>query len=130
MNSYEITLVEKRSKTLLVNADCSTDALISVENQYIDGTINLEDCEIELDDVICREAHPGVFDIGEPTDEAIEEIYCESCMDCNCDKIFECENCANKSNCSNETKYEHLTELLIDEFVERMAMVYSTYGEE
>lgn len=132
MKCYEVTIIEKREKTMFVNAGCSTDALIRSKNHYINNSIDLEDCEIKLDDMLCREVGLGVSDNKEPAAKELGEIdiyHTANTID-SCDRIFDCENCEKKYECNNKTKLEHLSELLIDEFTERMAMVYSTYGDE
>ena len=130
MNYYEVTVADTRTKTLLVRADSTEEASDLAVDSVIDGDIEMDDSESDVEAIDVRPATDRCYELnlfGERCDaiECGDDIGVD---DEDCDHIFECERCPERDRCSNETKFEHLRDMLIDEFKSRMEIVYATYG--
>lgn len=100
MNSYEVTLIEKREKTLLVNAECKNQALIRAQNEYVYGGVSLDDCELCLEDIVIEEANAGVIVVDPEACFKSNIEFFDDDVDCVCSEEYECEKCINRNTCA------------------------------
>ena len=74
MNSYEVTLIEKKEKTLLVNAESEVDAMLRVQNGFVRGEIDIDDTSDRLVKFIVDDARAGLFAIKTCSDNEFVDI--------------------------------------------------------
>ena len=74
MNSYEVTLIEKREKTLLVSAESETEAMLRVRNGFIRGEIDMNDTPDRLIKILVDDARTGLFAIKPDSDNELVDI--------------------------------------------------------
>ena len=74
MNSYEVTLIEKREKTLLVSAESETEAMLRVQNGFVRGEIDMNDTPDRLVKILVDDARAGLFAIKPDSDNELVDI--------------------------------------------------------
>lgn len=74
MNSYEVTLIEKREKALLVSAESETEAILCVRNGFIRGEIDMNDTPDRLIKILVDDARTGLFAIKPDSDNELVDI--------------------------------------------------------
>ncbi len=92
MRSYEVTLIEKKEKTLLVNAESEVDAMLRVQNGFVRGEIDMDDTPDRLIKFLVDDARAGLFaikpgsnnelvDISEVTEDDEWDEFCDEFCD-------------------------------------------------
>lgn len=74
MNSYEVTLIEKREKTLFVSAESETEAMLRVQNGFVRGEIDMNDTPDRLVKILVDDARAGLFAIKPDSDNELIDI--------------------------------------------------------